>query len=169
MLRAANSGPDTTSGTRAEFTDSGTLIARPLKRVALALHARPDRGTNGRWPRDRGDNPPPGSGCVLEADRLGRGRTARLNVGFVFFRCMIALDGWIVSATSACSKQRGGHDQSDTQQFHAPMIGRAKSPTSPAVLTTTAAHKVSLGARLISRNMTPAKPEIGPLAREELG
>ena len=118
-------------GTRADFVGWRHLIGRLLKRVALTLHARPDRGTNGRRPRDRGNDPPPGSGCVLEADRLGRGSTARRNVGLVFFRCMIALDGRIVSATSACTKQQGGHDQSDMEQFHAPMIGRARSTASP--------------------------------------
>ena len=44
---------------------------------------------------------------------------------------MIALDGRIVSATSACTKQQGGHYQSDMEQFHAPMIGRARSTASP--------------------------------------
>jgi hypothetical protein len=92
------------------------LIIRLLKHIALTHQARPDRRTNGRRPRDRGNDPPPGSGCVLEADRLSRGGTARLNVGFVFFRRMIALDGWLVSATSR-TKEQGGHDQRDMQQF----------------------------------------------------
>jgi hypothetical protein len=106
------------------FTSLGlpTLIARLLKRVALTLHARPDRDTNGRRPGDRGNDPSPGGGCVLEADRLSRGITALLKVGFVSFRCMIALDGRIVGATSARTKEQGGHDQRDMEQFHAPMI-----------------------------------------------
>ena len=44
------------------------------------------------------------------------GGTARLNVGFVFSRRMIALDGWVVSATSR-TKEQGGHDQRDMEQF----------------------------------------------------
>jgi hypothetical protein len=35
----------------------------------------------------------------------------------------------------------------------------------PRRYATTAAHKVSTGARLIPRGMTPAKPEVGALAR----
>jgi hypothetical protein len=92
------------------------LIIRLLKHVALTHHARPDRGTNGRRPRDRGNDPYPGSGRVLEADRLSRGGKARLNVGFVFSRRMIALDGWIVITTSRTEEQ-GGHDQRDMEQF----------------------------------------------------
>jgi hypothetical protein len=60
---------------------------------------------------------------------------------------MIALDGRIVSATSACTKQQGGHDHSEMEQFHAPLIRRARS-TAPGVFATIAAHKVSIGAQL---------------------
>jgi hypothetical protein len=106
------------------------LIVRLLKHVALTLHARPDSGTNGGRPRDRGNDPPPGSGCVLETDRLSGGGTARPDVGFVFFRRMIAIDGWIVSATSR-TKEQGGHDQRDLEQFQCANVRPPASDCSP--------------------------------------
>ena len=103
-----------------------------LQHVPGVLHACPDCGANLGWAGERGDDPGPGIVGVAPAHGLGRRRAALLQVGFVFLRRAVALNGGIVRRSApAEAKQQGGNEQADSEGSHAP-DGRKPDAIAPA-------------------------------------
>jgi hypothetical protein len=105
-----------------------------LHHVALVFQAcpefRPDLGGAG----ERGFHPRPGGSGIFQADAFGRGRTAFLQVGFISFRCAVALDGGIVRGSApAYTDQQGGDHQAGAEGSHA-ADGRKTRACAPAPL-----------------------------------
>ena len=109
-----------------QFTQGGCDVGRgawpspfvPIEHVSFGLHAGPDRRSNHRRAGDRRDHPGPGVIRVLDVHGVGRRRAARLKVGLVVVRQVIAANRRIVGSASADTKQHGGHDQGGTRRNH---------------------------------------------------
>ena len=74
--------------------------------IAFAFHARPDRGTNLRRPRDRGHDPGPRRGGVFTTHGFGRDGAALLKISLVSFGRVVAMDRRIVGRTTAQTEQQ---------------------------------------------------------------
>jgi hypothetical protein len=116
----------------ADRRDRRVLTAGLLQRIPIVLHACLDLGPNRGRPRERGDHPTAGVIGVSTAHCLGRRRTALLQVGLVFFRRAIALDGRIVRGRAPTDgKQQGRNYQTGSERSHA-ADGRKPGGSTPA-------------------------------------